>query len=339
MEFIDRKEELEKLKKGVLAGENFVIIAPRRYGKTTLIRKMLDDLRDMGVLTLYVDLMPYADSISALSKHLIDKALDLLGIEGKVRKLSYLFQVKGKAVLKEEGIELDLEVFTSRDERKMLLEALELPERIAERKNKKLVVAFDEFGELYKTNPNAVKLFRSVIQHHEKTSYVFSGSQETLMKQVFVDKEGVFFRFGTIMELRGLELEDTITYAVKTLSVEADEFVELFKLLKGHPYYLVRVMDKLKSGKDIASALEEIVEEERAYIELLVERILGMKHALEVLRTMAKGGNPYQVEGIKDQVISRVLSNLVNFGYIRKVSRGVYEFTDPLLELYLRGDY
>jgi hypothetical protein len=141
------------------------------------------------------------------------------------------------------------------------------------------------------------------------------------------------------LELRGLELEDTITYAVKTLSVEADEFVELFKLLKGHPYYLARVMDKLKSGKDIASALEEIVEEERAYIELLVERILGMKHALEVLRTMAKGGNPYQVEGIKDQVISRVLSNLVNFGYIRKVSRGVYEFIDPLLKLYLRGDY
>jgi AAA+ ATPase superfamily predicted ATPase len=53
VEFIDRKEELEKLEKGVLAGENFVIIAPRRYGKTTLIRKMLDDLRDRGVLTLY----------------------------------------------------------------------------------------------------------------------------------------------------------------------------------------------------------------------------------------------------------------------------------------------
>jgi hypothetical protein len=98
-------------------------------------------------------------------------------------------------------------------------------------------------------------------------------------------------------------------------------------------------MDKLKSGKDIASALEEIVEEERAYIELLVERILCMKHALEVLRTMAKDGSSYQVEGIKDQVISRVLSNLVNFGYVREVSRGVYEFTDPLLELYLRGDY
>ncbi|MGB9874315.1 MAG: hypothetical protein ACPLRS_05035 [Hydrogenobacter sp.] len=70
-----------------------------------------------------------------------------------------------------------------------------------------------------------------------------------------------------------------------------------------------------------------------------MDRVVGMKHTLEVLRTVVKGRSPYQVEGVKDQVISRVLSSLVNFGYLRKVSRGVYEFTDPLLEFYLKGDY
>lgn len=338
MEFIDRRSELERLKRGLLEGESFVIIAPRRYGKTTLIRKVLEKLKERGVLTLYIDLMPYADSVSALSKHILDKALDLFGVEGKIRKLPYLIQLKGKAILKEEGIELNLEVFREKDERKMLTEALELPEKIAKRKGKKMVVAFDEFGELYKTNPNAVKLFRSVIQHHEHTSYIFAGSQETLMKQVFVDKEGIFFRFGTIMELKGLELEDTIAYAVETLSIDADEFVELFNLLKGHPYYLVRVMEKIKSGKDTASALEELMEEERAYVELLIERVVSVKHALEVLRTIANGENPYNIPHVRDQVINRVLNNLVNFGYLRKVSRGVYEFTDPLLELYLRQE-
>ncbi|WP_457600222.1 AAA family ATPase, partial [Hydrogenivirga sp.] len=298
MEFIDRKGELERLEKGLFAGESFVIMAPRRYGKTTLIRKVLENLKEKEVLTLYIDLMPYADSVSALSRHILDKALDLLGIEGKIRKLPYLVQLKGRAVLKEEGIELNLEVFKEKEERKMLTSALELPEKIAKRKRRRMVVAFDEFGELYKTNPNAVKLFRSVIQHHEHTSYIFAGSQETLMKRVFVDKGGVFFRFGTIMELKGLELEDTIAYAIQTLSVDINEFVELFNLLKGHPYYLVRVMDKVKSGKDIASALEELVEEERAYIELLIERVVGMKHALKVLRTIANGGNPYDIPGV-----------------------------------------
>ncbi|MGB9874316.1 MAG: hypothetical protein ACPLRS_05040 [Hydrogenobacter sp.] len=65
----------------------------------------------------------------------------------------------------------------------MLSEALELPERIAKRKSKRLVVAFDDFGDIYKTNLTAVKLFRSF-----------------------------FWGFGIIMELRGLELEDTIAY-------------------------------------------------------------------------------------------------------------------------------
>ncbi|NPA40991.1 MAG: ATP-binding protein [Aquificae bacterium] len=336
MEFINRTEELQRLREGLSLGESFVIVAPRRYGKTTLIRKVLEELEKDNVLTLYIDLMPYADSVPALSRHIVDTALDLLGIEGKIRKLPHLLQIKGKAVLKEEGIELDLEVFKSTDERKMLREALELPERIAKRKKKRMVVAFDEFGELYKTNISAVKLFRSVVQHHQRTSYIFAGSQETIMKKVFMDKDGVFFRFGTIMELGGLELEDTLEYALKNLPVEAGEFVELFKLLKGHPYYLVRVMGKVKSGKNIVDALEELIEEERAYVELLIERIIVVKHALEVLRAIANGQNPYDALQVKEQVVNRVLNKLVSYGYLRRVSRGVYEFTDPLLELYLK---
>lgn len=336
MEFIDRVEELRKLEEGLKRGESFVIVAPRRYGKTTLIRKVLRELEDKKFLTLYIDLMPYADSVSALSKHIFNRTLDLLGIEGKIRKLSHLFQIKGKAVLKEEGIEINLEVFKGTDEREMLREALELPEKIASRKGRRMVVAFDEFGEIYKTNPQAVKLFRSVIQHHEHTSYIFAGSQETIMKKVFMDKDGVFFRFGTLVELGGLELKDTLEYAVDNLGVSADEFVEMFKLLKGHPYYLARVMEKVRSGKEILNALEELVEEEKAYIELLVERVLSMKHALEVLRAIAREKNPYEVLEVKDQVVNRTLNKLISYGYLRRVGRGVYEFTDPLLELYLK---
>ncbi|EDP74661.1 ATP-binding protein [Hydrogenivirga sp. 128-5-R1-1] len=336
MEFIDRVEELRRLKEGLKQGESFVITAPRRYGKTTLIKRVLQELGDDNLLTLYIDLMPYADSVSALSKHVLDRALDLLGVEGKIRKLPYLFQIKGKAVLKEEGIELNLEVFRGTDEREMLREALELPEKIAKRKNKRMIVAFDEFGEIYKTNPQAVKLFRSVIQHHEHTSYIFAGSQESIMKKVFVDKDGVFFRFGTIIELGGLELEDTLEYAVSNLGLPADEFVEMFKLLKGHPYYLARVMEKVRSGKELLTAFEEMMEEERAYVELLVERVLSIKHALEVLRALARGNNPYEVLEVKDQVVNRTLNKLVSYGYLRRVGRGVYEFTDPLMEIYLR---
>lgn len=333
--FIDRVEELTKLKEGLKRRENFIIIAPRRYGKTTLIRKVLEELQKEGVYALYIDLMPYADSMSALSKYIVDEALDLLGIEGKIKKLSHLLQIRGKAVLKEEGIELNFELFKGTDEREMLREALELPERIGNRKRKRVVVAFDEFGEIYKTNPKAVKLFRSVIQHHECTSYVFAGSQETIMKKVFMDKDGVFFRFGTVIELKGLDFKDTLEYVLNNLSVPAEEFVELFNLLKGHPYYIARIIDKLKSGKDVMSALQELTEEENAYVELLIERARSIKHALEILRALARGKNPYEALDIKDQIISRTLNTLVNYGYLRKISRGVYEFTDPLLEIYL----
>lgn len=61
MWFIDREEELKRPKRGVLQGESFVLIAPRRYGKTTLIKKVIQELREQTI-NFYIDLMPYADS-------------------------------------------------------------------------------------------------------------------------------------------------------------------------------------------------------------------------------------------------------------------------------------
>ena len=123
---------------------------------------------------------------------------------------------------------------------------------------------------------------------------------------------------------------------MNNLSVPLDEFIDLFKFLKGHPYYLARIIEKLKTKKEIFHAIKELLEEENAYVELLVERAIGIKHALEVLRSLAKEENPHDVIDIKDQVISRTLNTLVSYGFLRRVSRGVYEFTDPLLELYLK---
>lgn len=67
-----------------------------------------------------------------------------------------------------------------------------------------------------------------------------------------------------------------------------------------------------------------------------MERVLSIKHALEVLRAIARGKNPYEVLEVKDQVVNRTLNKLVSSRYLRRVGRGVYEFTDPLMELYLR---
>src|SRR5262245_58880668 len=55
--FTDRERELAELKSDMLNGLNVALIAPRRYGKTSLVRRAAHELQGEGVLVAEVDLM------------------------------------------------------------------------------------------------------------------------------------------------------------------------------------------------------------------------------------------------------------------------------------------
>ena len=55
--FTDRKEEIAELKADVRNGQDVVIFAPRRYGKTSLVWRASQELVREKVLVASVDLM------------------------------------------------------------------------------------------------------------------------------------------------------------------------------------------------------------------------------------------------------------------------------------------
>ena len=55
--FTDRERELRELKSDIRNGQDVVVFAPRRYGKSSLVLRALQDLRRQGVLSAQVDLM------------------------------------------------------------------------------------------------------------------------------------------------------------------------------------------------------------------------------------------------------------------------------------------
>src|SRR2546423_3697754 len=55
--FTDRKEELRQLTADVLNGQNVVVFAPRRYGKSSLVLRATQQLIAKRVLVAQVDLM------------------------------------------------------------------------------------------------------------------------------------------------------------------------------------------------------------------------------------------------------------------------------------------
>ncbi len=334
MWFINRQEELNRLKRGISQGESFVLVAPRRYGKTTLIKRVMRELK--GTINFYIDLMPYADSPQSLANYLLERFLRELGITEGIKRLAKSLSLKAKLLFEELGVELEL----SGREKDPLLElsrVIDIPQRIAERKGKRVVVAYDEFGELHTGKDATIKVFRSVIQHHTEVSYIFAGSQESLMESIFTDKKGAFFRFGTIMELGALRLEEVLLFAQEQVLLQPMA-VSLIETLKGHPYYTSRLLQKIQMGLKPMDAFEELIMEERGYVELLVERVKTVKNALEVMRAIATGKNPYEGVRLSPQMVNKVLQKLRLMGLVRRLERGLYEITDPLLEGYLSGE-
>ncbi len=54
--FTDREAEVRALGDDARHGLNVVLISPRRFGKTSMVLRVIDDLRREGVLVAYVDL-------------------------------------------------------------------------------------------------------------------------------------------------------------------------------------------------------------------------------------------------------------------------------------------
>ena len=355
--FINRKDEIKQLTDGLINNKDYVIIAPRRYGKTTLVNKVLNNLAlENGYVIVNIDLMSYTSgSIESVAECIIEKSLNTLGFSGKLRKIWDNMDFTFNLRLKYQDLEIDslFQLFKGNNEWELLEKALELPEKIAKFENKKIVVFYDEFGELNKLSIKAIELFYSVIQRHKNVSYVFSGSQETVMNKIFLDKAGAFYRFGEIMYLKGLSKQDVYTYIHENFSEignnsaglkEFRNFDIILEQLNGHPLYIAQAVSFFKENPKCTYEefhgylINVMFENTRPLLEQQLINISEKQHAIDVLRILAFNQNPYQeINSIKESHVGNVLRYLENAGYIRRESRGVYKITDPLLTILLNN--
>ena len=216
--FINRKSEIENLTYGISNLQDYILIAPRRYGKTSLVHKVLTSLEsNTNFIIIDIDLMTYSGgSIKSVAERIIEKCLNSIGLMGKLRLLLKQISLSINIKLKYQDLELEplMQLFNlagKDDEWKLLEEALQLPEKIAITKKKKVVVFYDEISEIYHHGKRIENVFRSVIQRHKNVSYLFAGSQESVMTQMFVDPKAPFYRFGELMFLKPLTQDDVAT--------------------------------------------------------------------------------------------------------------------------------
>jgi uncharacterized protein len=364
---IGRREDVGELATRLEAGTHLIVAGPRRTGKTSVCEAALGRLARRGAYTAKVDLFRVSDAAELAeavaaaviaNRSVAHRALRRARSAGRAA----LSAAQGQAILKMagelgEGVEIALTPgLAARDPERALDLALELPERVAQADGRRLVLFFDEFQELASArrpygDPDAVtNRMRAIFQRSAAVSYLFAGSIEHVMRDLFAPSRRAFSGFGSFYSLRPITAEEwhvglAERFAADGCAIGEGALARIVELGGGHPRATMRVaqqahlvsleLDTREIGLDLVElGFQRALEGDRPTMEQMVERIrLLHRHGLLVARTVAAGDSiPRRIQpGARD----RVLKLLRDAGILEHEAHGRWRVIDPLLRHYL----
>jgi uncharacterized protein len=366
-QLIGRRDDVREVATRLEAGTHLIVAGPRRTGKTSVCEAALSRARRRGAYTAKVDLFRVSDAAElaeALAAAVIanrsaaHRALRRARSAGRAA----LTAAQSSAVVRMigelgEGVELALTPgLAAQDPDRALDLALELPERVATADGRRLILFLDEIQEVAAArrpygDPDAVtNRMRAVFQRSTAVSYLFAGSVEHVVRDLFAPSRRAFSGFGSFYALRPISADEwrrglAERFAADDCTIAEPALDRIVELGGGHPRATMRIaqqahlvsieLDVREIDLDLVQVgFERALEGDRPTMEQVVERVrLLHKHGLTVARAVAAGESPPKRlhPGVRD----RVLKLLRDAGVLEHEARGRWRVIDPLLRYYL----
>jgi hypothetical protein len=307
-DFADRRRELAELARELAAGQHLFLLSPRRYGKTSLILTVLERLRSRKTLVAYVDVFRTTTAVQLLE---LMAQTALRAVESRPERLLRLAMELLGRLRPQVGADstgrptLSLDVGASpRSGLALQEEVLALPERLAVKRNRRLVFALDEFQEMQRFPGTGLeKAMRSHFQRHAHVSYLFAGSQQSALRDMATRERSPFYKFGRIMSLGPIPQAEFAPFLQARfrrgrLGVPADVLEAILAAADDVPYNVQRLCHQLwdvRAGRtdriterDIGEAIAIIVDQDTPYFSGAWERL--SLHQRRVLQAIAGSG-------------------------------------------------
>ena len=354
--FTDREDELRELAADIGNGQDVVVFAPRRYGKSSLIRRVAGDLAADGILIAAVDLMrtPTRETLAAKLAQAIHaqiasplfRARERLRLFAGLRvkptivvdpadgSLSFAFDARGA------GADIDA----------TLEELLLLPGRLAARRKRRVALVLDEFQEVAEIDSGLLRLMRSAFQEQPQVSHVYLGSKRHTMERIFSDENEPFWRSAKQLELGAIPPPIFQRYAVvrfaatgRTLGAAA---ASVLAITGGHPnatqellYFLWEATPAggVAGDEELAAALDGVLRSEHAHFSLVWERASAAQRLVLAALAAEQPAHPlsedYQARhGLpRTPTVQTALAALVRGELVARAGRGRYRIAEPFL--------
>jgi hypothetical protein len=368
-QMIGREPDVREITASLAGGASVIVAGPRRTGKTSVCDAAVGRLGRRGFYTVGVDLFRIA-SASELAEALVAATLSnrsaLRRILHQTRRAGRFVAdaVQTSAVIKSKaqlGDELEIAFapgLASRDPDRYLDYALALPGRIAAADHKDVVVFFDEFQEIasatqpYGDADRLTKRMRAIFQRSAGVSYLFAGSIEHLMRDLFAPSHRALHHFGGFHALRPIDAEAWAgglgeRFAADECRAEPEALERLIDYGELQPRTTMLIAQKahqtlveLGSHELDLAAVEQgllgALQADRVAHEQAIERIRSLnKLGLTVAERLARGEAVYP--GLSRGAVRRALEALRDAGVIESRGRADWRFTNPLLRRYVAG--
>jgi uncharacterized protein len=343
--FTDRTEELVKIADILQSHNHLIIISPRRYGKTSLIRKAIQTVK-RKVLMLDLQLINSPEDLAAQYLRRIYRIFP----GEKIRQLIKNFRIIPAMSLNPVTNEVEVSFEPSSTSQPYLEDVFDLLEKISN-ENQRTIVILDEFQEIERLGSDMGKKLRSIMQYHKNINYVFLGSQESMMHEIFEKKKSSFYHFGIVLTLPIIKKEDFSNFlceGLKEVINKTDELAyEILNFTGGHPYYTQQlafavwnILHHDPTARFPAElAIQETIHQHDLDYEHLWETfnstdrklMIGMTH-LKASPLSSKFLNAIQINS--QSTVFSSLKKLSSKGIFIRTNKN-YEFDDPFFKLWI----
>ncbi|PID59017.1 MAG: ATPase [Ignavibacteriae bacterium] len=343
--FTNRTAEIEKINSILNSKNHLIIISPRRFGKTSLIKKVVSELNRPNI---YLDLQVIT-SIEDLSAQLLKRIYRIYPSE-KFKTILKSLKILPTVSINPLNNEIDISFQAVQSDVVLIEDVFNLINKLSARKNP-IIVIFDEFQSIKDIGKDLDKKLRAVIQHHQKVNYVFLGSQESLMRDIFEKKKSPFYHFGYMLPISKIPFKEFAEYLNKRFAKISSDSYKLSEAVlavtNAHPYYTQQlaftIFDLLQKEFKEKSVVDESINELLQIHDMDFERLWNTLNKTD--KKILIGMSKYKISPMAGEFSSKVQINSSStiFSSLKRLmikgvviqSNSTYEIDDPFFKRWI----